>query len=115
MAELIAVASPTLSFKSDPPGYTVVVLPVSIKSPFVSCKGYGAYHLISFTCSKGSYVGAGVINGSSSKVKSTGADLAFVRKGDSVDIVAAIPPPSSATEDVTIEVDNPGQDVTEAE
>lgn len=106
MSKEIAVVGCT--FKTDPTGYTVTVLPSPASTlASASCGGKKIYLLISFTIAKGNYAGAGVLAGSATKTK--GSSLPVIRKDDEITVVATQTVTPFATEDVTVTVDNAGQ------
>jgi len=105
-AKEIAVVGCT--FKTDPTGYTVTVLPSPASTmASASCGTKKVYLLLSFTIAKGDYAGAGVIVGSTTTVK--GSSLPVLRKDDEITVVATQTVTPFATENVTVTIDNPGQ------
>ena len=113
--ELIACVGATLAVVSPATKGSFSILPIGGGSmgSDAACQGKEIYTSISFTVTGvvvgvvASGSGAGVIAGEATKVNAGG--LPVVRKSDSVEITVTDAQPPYGTENVTVEVDDPGQ------
>lgn len=119
-AELMACLGATLRVVPPASGGTFVILPIGGGSlgSLAACQGAEVYTGIGFTVTGvvvGDVVsgsGGGFISGEAENVDASG--LPVVRQGDSVTITVADVQPPYGEEDVTVEVDDPGQQKTRA-